>query len=256
MGPRMSWWELALNTDTLVIFGSNFGQLIRADPDKSSVCKAWSPIPENCNLLTASARCILHLARKCDARDISGRRVADGLEWHTPKGSYLYRDPCVQPRCETCILIQELRAPQKRLWQRHGKNSDVGESLYLDGALIFGSVDHYHKLLKRRRQTLVDITIQNSSPGPSNTTAPSSDTQSSPAVLNLPISGAATTRTISVFNSGAQQPQVSRTRTEISFQRDHETLLSSSLSQSGGNQPALHLIGEQNQAPDHQTQTA
>jgi hypothetical protein len=25
MGSRMSWWELALNTDTLVIFGSNFG---------------------------------------------------------------------------------------------------------------------------------------------------------------------------------------------------------------------------------------
>jgi hypothetical protein len=54
MGPRMQWWELATATDILVIFGSNFGQMIRPDPAEGPICKAWGPIPGNVGLLTAS----------------------------------------------------------------------------------------------------------------------------------------------------------------------------------------------------------
>jgi hypothetical protein len=147
MGPRMAWWELASNTDALVIFGSNFGQLIRPHPERIPVCGAWNPLPENLNLLIACARCIMHLALKCDARDSSCRKVADGLEWYTPKGSYPY-ESSVKAGCETCVFIQELRAPQKKPWQRHGKNPADGESIEPDGTLIFGSVDHYHKLFE------------------------------------------------------------------------------------------------------------
>ncbi|KAE9362769.1 hypothetical protein N431DRAFT_358055 [Stipitochalara longipes BDJ] len=251
MGPRMAWWELAINTDTLVIFGSNFGQLIRPHPEQTPVCKAWNPIPENFNLLIASARCIMYLAMKCNARDSSCRKVADGLEWHTPKGSYLYGHPCVKAGCETCMFIQELRAPQKKPWQRHEKNLAGGESIEPDGALIFGSVDHYHKLLKRRRQTLVNRTMPPSPAGPSNTPF-GANTQSSPVASNIPVSGAATIRAFSISNLGAQQPRANSASTEIAFQNSP---LSSSLGKSTVNQPALHLRDEQSR-PSDQIQAA
>jgi hypothetical protein len=197
----------------------------------------------------------MHLALKCDARDSSCRKVADGLEWYTPKGPCLY-GPCVKAGCETCVFIQELRAPQKKPWQRDGRAPADGESIEPDGSLTFGSVDHYHKLLKRRHQTLVGRAISNSPAGPSNTTPFGADTRSSPVVSKIPKSETATIRTLSISTPGAQQPRANRASTIIAFRNCHESLLSYSLGKGTvEQQPALYPRDEQNR-PSEQIQTA
>ena len=171
----------------------------------------------------------------------------------TPKGSGLY-ESCIKAGCETCVFIQELRAPQKKPWQRHGKNPADGDSIEPDGALIFGSVDHYHKLLKRRRQTLVSRTISNSPAGPSNTTPFGAYSRSSPVVSKTPKSETATIRTLSISTPGAQLPRANRANTGI-VRNCHEPLLSFSLGKGTvEQQPALYPRDEQNR-PSKQIQT-
>ena len=250
MGPRMAWWDIALNTDTLVVFGSNFGQLIRPDPERSLVCQSWSPVPTNSSLLTASARCMMYLARKCDIRDTSYRKVAEGLEWHTPKGSHLYGEVCNGTHCEKCIFIQELRSTSKMPWHRSGKNTAAAEAIELDGALIIGSVNYY-KSLKRhnqypeRRNTpkcLSESTIA---------TASGVVSQSSPTLPVLEVGGFE----IKTLNSESQQSQLTTGRTEIQFSSYQHLLSSSDFGHSAASPPTLYLRGKQNSIQD-QAQSA
>jgi hypothetical protein len=193
---------------------------------------------------------MMYLARKCDVRDTSYRKVAEGLEWHTPKGSHLYGEVCNGTHCEKCIFIQELRSTSKMPWHRSGKNTAAAEAIELDGALIIGSVNYY-KSLKRhnqypeRRNTpkcLSESTIA---------TASGVVSQSSPTLSVLEVGGFE----IKTLNSESQQSQLTTGRTEIQFSSYQHLLSSSDFGHSAASPPTLYLRGKQNSIQD-QAQSA
>lgn len=59
---KASWWGLSEVDKMIVIFGRNLGSLIAPAPGFEGTCSSWNSVPQGLGLLTASIRCVKHVA--------------------------------------------------------------------------------------------------------------------------------------------------------------------------------------------------
>jgi hypothetical protein len=118
-----SWWDLTKMDSILVLFGQNFGEVIKPDRSKISVCSFWKRVPKGSGLLTASMHCLATLAGTSDE---------SGLYWDRPDDSMLFKE-CQKPG--PCRPMRNLTI--KKITKGHCLPATPEPH----GAVIFGSFD-------------------------------------------------------------------------------------------------------------------
>jgi hypothetical protein len=125
---RPQW--LPLTEDILVLFGNNFGSVIRPAPGLP-ICGAWNPIPCERNYLTASVPCLRRLSNKWGTGRTCARLTND--QYWIPQA-----DPFGD--CEQCCAKDTNVRCHKQAQQLSEKPTDeVLTSPPVDGAVTFGN---------------------------------------------------------------------------------------------------------------------
>jgi hypothetical protein len=147
---KASWWRLSDAKGMLVIFGSNFGQLISPDLTQTKVYSGWECVPAQAELLTASIPCVLQLAEQSGAKTDQGNYLlSPEIAWHKPTS----RDKSCNQYCNSsCLCIQELRPVRtaRNLVSRSLINPPINPPGKLASyqAIIFGEPKYYHQSLQ------------------------------------------------------------------------------------------------------------
>jgi len=137
---RSPWWPLVEENNIVVLFGRDFGSLIRPDLEKSKPYCGWESVPSQAELLTASMPVFRSLMYKYE----DPHQVASGLFWQKPTK----RDcpPC--GNCtDGCLYVQGL------IDRRPGKGMRPNKRLLRSDAVIFGDIKHYHKMKLKMKPT-------------------------------------------------------------------------------------------------------
>ena len=134
-GPK--WWNLAKNSNTMVVFGTSIGQLIVPDRSFSGLCSSWAEIPPDSNLLVGTVRCFRNLCR--DFENCLPRvQLSSRLVWHEPQDSRPF-ESCAR---DLWNPVQKLRDFGPCRVFKHPfqglRNPTISEE---DGAVIFGKPD-------------------------------------------------------------------------------------------------------------------
>jgi hypothetical protein len=140
---KSSWWSLADADDMVVLFGRDFGQLIRPNLALFNPYKGWESIPCQAELLTASMPCVKRLASKCNTTN-SCEKLTPELFWHTPTSrSCPENSGCTYG----CFYVQELR---NQGFFGASPPRPPGRRLYDNDAVIFGDIKYYHDAVRRK----------------------------------------------------------------------------------------------------------
>ena len=134
---RPEWWELAKDPDTLVVFGSNAGQVISPNWKLERPCRSWASIPSNYNVLASTVNCLKDICRPHET-SLPQWKLSQRLVWHQPEHSRPF-DDCVG---NSCNPVQELRAENLL----HDLNNPTNFSS--DGAVVFGRPKKTRKHIK------------------------------------------------------------------------------------------------------------
>jgi hypothetical protein len=142
---KSSWWRLGESTNMLVIFGNNFGQVIRPDFGKTKPPYGWKSIPTDAELLTASIPCVKELAKQAILHigTIRNSHIIAGLVWYRPRNP---RKKCNKYCNGYCHIIQEIRCVG---WLRRWSSINGPGKLNENGAVVFGNSKVYHESLAR-----------------------------------------------------------------------------------------------------------
>ena len=146
--PRLSnpsWWKLAKDFRTLVVFGRNLEQIIGFDRTKIRACSVWQTVPPDRELLVATVPCVRELARNFEA-SLPNYKLATDIMWHRPKSSTLFEE-CLG----SCNPIQKARdlgplATIRRPFRPVRNPGDLED----EGAVIFGTRKSVKDLINAR----------------------------------------------------------------------------------------------------------
>ena len=129
-------WTM-LTDEVLVLFGRDFGEIIRPAAD-TSICTAWNPLPAKKQYMTATIKCLQDWSRsKWGASDIQGPclKILDEAYWEAE--AYLF-DNCsgrgASSRPGDC---QCMKKPQHI--SKHAPSSSQTIPLPTKGGVVFGS---------------------------------------------------------------------------------------------------------------------
>ena len=128
---RPDWWDLAQEPNTLVILGTNAGQVISPNWQLERPCRSWISIPTNHGLFASTVNCLKDICRPRE-NALPEWRLSKELLWHQPKDSNPFGD-CASASCNP---IQRLR---KRGFLRGGLHGLTNPpEVRPEGAVIFG----------------------------------------------------------------------------------------------------------------------
>ncbi|KAH8703635.1 hypothetical protein BGW36DRAFT_414097 [Talaromyces proteolyticus] len=140
-------WQSGRDTeDMLVILGSNFGDLICPDLQKTKVYREWETVPDHAGLLTATPTCLMQLMQKqvlIPFKDKMASKQAGGeLLWYRPMS---HKD-CNQFCTRSCLLIHEITRRSDQTCTTMNPPRELDNY----GAIVFGCASLYHKSLEQK----------------------------------------------------------------------------------------------------------
>ena len=121
-------WTM-LTDEVLVLFGRDFGDIIRPAAD-TSICTAWNPLPAKKQYMTATIKCLQDWSRvKWGSENIQGSclKILDEAYWEV-EGSLF--DNCSAEACRCMKKPQRIR--------KHAPSSSREISLPAKGGVVFG----------------------------------------------------------------------------------------------------------------------
>lgn len=132
--PGRSWVDLVHASDTLVLFGSGFGDIIGLEErEKTQICPMWRSVPCNLGLMTAMSTTLQHLYDEEPAETEGQVRCLTHLKLEWDQGSSKLFEPCQQP-FDTCCC------QRVHMLRSRGPFSMIvpPSSVPATGAVIFG----------------------------------------------------------------------------------------------------------------------
>jgi len=146
---HLRWWDLVDSKRFNVIFGKNFGQLIRPVFPNGEAVASWLKVPTGADLLTVSMPAFRKLVENHNDNGLCDNLGPD-LLWHRPFVAKLGR--CKYQLCDgECTYIQEVHHSPKYSF-RAGVTPP--SDLINKDAVTFGDVKQYHKSLQTPSATM------------------------------------------------------------------------------------------------------
>jgi hypothetical protein len=136
-----AWTMLGDLENTLVILGSDFGNLIQPN---TKVPSGWETIPQQAGLLAATSSSIAKLLQSKILTPFIEKETTqcEGLVWYRPTA----HPDCNQFCNGSCMVIQEIM----RQNDKPCTEKKTPRKLQQDGAVVFGCASLYHKSLERQ----------------------------------------------------------------------------------------------------------
>ena len=125
------WVDLVDDTDTIVLFGNGFQEVIKPVPS----CSAWKVLPKGRDYLAVGCPMLETLYNEAGSRKTRSYLTSRHLQWH--RGSTLF-ESCEEVSDCTCNRLQQLVYDSKITF---GRVSPPNE-LPLNGCVIFGRAHH------------------------------------------------------------------------------------------------------------------
>ena len=140
------WVDLVDDTDTIVLFGNGFQEVIKPVPS----CSAWTILPKGKDYLAVGCPMLETLYNEAGSRKTRSYLTSRHLQWH--RGSALFE------RCEklsgcTCDRLQQLVYDSRITFGRVSPPDELPQ----DGCVIFGRA--HHPMLPTKRTYAKQQTI-------------------------------------------------------------------------------------------------
>ena len=132
------WVDLVDDTDTIVLFGNGFQEVIKPVPS----CSAWKVLPKGRDYLAVGCPMLETLYNEAGSRKTRSYLTSRHLQWH--RGSTLF-ESCEEVSDCTCDRLQQLVYDSRITF---GRVSPPNE-LPLNGCVIFGRAHHPMLPVKR-----------------------------------------------------------------------------------------------------------
>ncbi|KAK0507586.1 hypothetical protein JMJ35_010109 [Cladonia borealis] len=129
------WVDLVDDTDTIVLFGNGFGEVIKPVRDSVNLCSVWKVLPKGRDYLAVGCPMLETLYNEAGSHKTRSYLTSRHLQWH--RGSTLFE------RCEeisgcACHRLQQLVYDSWTTFRRVKPPDELPE----DGCVIFGRVNH------------------------------------------------------------------------------------------------------------------
>ena len=129
------WVDLVDDTDTIVLFGNGFGEVIKPEFDSMNLCSAWKVLPKGRDYLAVGCPMLETLYNEAGSRKTRSYLTSRHLQWH--RGSTIF-EKCEELSACACDRLQQLVYDSKTTFRRVKPPDELPE----DGCVIFGQAYH------------------------------------------------------------------------------------------------------------------
>ena len=129
------WVDLVDDTDTIVLFGNGFGEVIKPVFDSVDLCSAWKVLPKGKDYLAVGCPMLETLYIEAGSRKTRSYLTSRHLQWH--RGSTLF-EKCEDLSACVCDRLQQLVYDSKTTFRRVKPPDELPEN----GCVIFGQAYH------------------------------------------------------------------------------------------------------------------
>ncbi|KAK4204762.1 hypothetical protein QBC40DRAFT_249828 [Triangularia verruculosa] len=128
------WPALIKDINTLVLFASGLGDLIKPSATQVGLCRMWKTVPNNKDYLVTTIKIVLDLYEVAGCEETRQYiTTRSQLRWHQGEGALLFED-CLHPDFHSCLCNRVQRLVTRGFM---GK-IEVPGHLEENGAIIFG----------------------------------------------------------------------------------------------------------------------
>ena len=129
------WVDLVGDTDTIVLIGNGFGEVIKPVHDSVDLCSAWNVLPKGRDYLAVGCPMLETLFNEAGSRKTRSYLTSRHLQWH--------RGPTLFKKCEeisgcACDRLQQLVYGSRTTFRRVKPPDDLPKN----GCVIFGRANH------------------------------------------------------------------------------------------------------------------
>ena len=176
------WVDLVNDTDTIVLFGNGFEEVIK--PVRGA-CSAWKSLPKGRDYLAVGCPMLETLYNEAGSRKTRSYLTSRHLQWH--RGSTLF-ETCEEISSCACDRLQQLVYDSRTTFRRVKPPDELPE----DGCVIFGRA--YHPMIPARgsyekKRTIYSIAnrpLPEAKPPRSPTHSPTSSVEYDPVTDRMP----------------------------------------------------------------------
>ena len=129
------WVDLVDDTDTIVLFGNGFGEVIKPVCCSSDLCSAWKVLPKGKDYLAVGCPMLETLYNEAGSRKTRSFLTSRHLQWHL--GSTLF-ERCEEMSGCACDRLQQLVYDSRTTFGRVKPPDELPEN----GCVIFGRACH------------------------------------------------------------------------------------------------------------------
>ena len=129
------WVDLVDDTDTIVLFGNGFGELIKPVFDSVDLCSAWKVLPKGRDYLAVGCPMLETLYNEAGSRKTRSYLTSRHLQWH--RGSAVF-ERCGEVSGCACDRLQQLVYDSRATFRRVEPPDELPEN----GCVIFGQAKH------------------------------------------------------------------------------------------------------------------
>ena len=129
------WVDLVDDTDTIVLFGNGFGEVIKPVCDSMDLCSAWRVLPKGRDYLAVGCPMLETLYNEAGSRKSRSYLTSRHLQWH--RGSTVF-ERCGEVSGCACDRLQQLVYDSRATFRRVKPPDELPEN----GCVIFGQAKH------------------------------------------------------------------------------------------------------------------
>ena len=129
------WVDLVDDTDTIVLFGNGFGEVIKPVFDAGDLCSAWKVLPKGRDYLAVGCPMLEILYNEAGSRKTRSYLTSRHLQWH--RGSTVF-ERCGEVSGCACNRLQQLVYDSRATFRRVEPPDELPEN----GCVIFGRAKH------------------------------------------------------------------------------------------------------------------
>ena len=129
------WVDLVDDTDTIVLFGNGFGEVIKPVFDSVDLCSAWKVLPKGRDYLAVGCPMLETLYNEAGSRKTRSYLTSRHLQWH--RGSTVF-ERCGEVSGCACNRLQQLVYDSRATFRRVEPPDELPEN----GCVIFGRAKH------------------------------------------------------------------------------------------------------------------
>ena len=144
------WVNLVDDTDTIVLFGNGFGEVIKPVCGSLDLCSAWKVLPKGRDYLAVGCPMLETLYNEAGSRKTRSYLTSQHLQWH--RGSTLF-EKCEERSGCACDRLQQLVYDSRTTFRRMKPPDELPEN----GCVIFGQA--YHPMIPARGTCVKKRTI-------------------------------------------------------------------------------------------------